>query len=226
MAKKKVTRKELLKKPDEFLTFSSKAFNVISSHQHQLTYLGVALAVIVIAYLAVHAYFGYINKKGQDAYNTACYALAQDMKPSVDPEELKRAIELFEKVTDQYGLSKAARLALPPLTYLKFLEKKYDEGVALQKEFLNTVSGETQYESLGSLALAACYEAEGDLKAAIETLDPVMNRAYDPFKEAAMLSLARLYRLDNKPERAKEILKEFVEEYKDSPFLPLAKARL
>ena len=149
------------------------------------------------------------------------------MKPGADPENLNRSVELFEKVKDQYGLSKAAGLALPHIAYLKFLEKKYDEAIALQQEFLDDVSGKTQYESLSSLALAACHEAKGDLKAAIESLSPVLDRPYDdPFKEAAMLSLARLYRLDNEPERAKEILKEFVEEYKDSPFLPMAKARL
>ena len=227
MAKKKVTRKELLKKPDEFLTFSGKAFNVISAYQKQLRVVGVALAVIVVGYLAVTTYLRHINKKGQDAYNTACYALAENMKPGADPENLNRSVELFEKVKDQYGLSKAAGLALPHIAYLKFLEKKYDEAIALQQEFLDDVSGKTQYESLSSLALAACHEAKGDLKAAIESLSPVLDRPYDdPFKEAAMLSLARLYRLDNEPERAKEILKEFVEEYKDSPFLPMAKARL
>ena len=53
-----------------------------------------------------------------------------------------------------------------------------------------------------------------------------MKTANDPFKETVMLSLARLYRLDNQTEKAKEILKEFVEQYKDSPFLPMAKAYL
>jgi outer membrane protein assembly factor BamD (BamD/ComL family) len=226
MAKKKVSRKELLKKPDEFLTFSSKALNAISAYQNQLRVVGVALAVVVVGYLAVHTYLRHINKKGQDAYNTACYALAENMKPGADPENLNGSVELFEKVKDQYGLSKAARLALPHIAYLKFLEKEYDEAIALQQEFLDDVSGKTQYESLSRLALAACHEAKGDVKAAIETLSPVLDRPYAPFKEAAMLSLARLYRLDNEPERAKEILKEFVEEYKDSPFLPMAKARL
>jgi outer membrane protein assembly factor BamD (BamD/ComL family) len=41
-----------------------------------------------------------------------------------------------------------------------------------------------------------------------------------------MLSIARLYRLDHKDEKSKEILKEFVEKYPTSPFLPMAKARL
>jgi hypothetical protein len=41
-----------------------------------------------------------------------------------------------------------------------------------------------------------------------------------------MLSLERVYRIDNQPEKATEILKKFVQEYKTSPFLPMALARL
>jgi hypothetical protein len=75
--------------------------------------------------------------------------------------------------------------------------------------------------------LAACYEANGDLKIAIETLIPLVETDSDmPFRVSAMWRLARLYRLDNRPEKAEEILKEFVEKYSDSPLHAMAKASL
>lgn len=225
MAKKKTTRKELLKKPDELLTFSSRVADFVSANQRQLRYLGLAVAVIVVAYLAVHTYLGYLNKKGQDAYSEAYYTLTQVMKRDADPANLRKSEELFAKVIDEYGLSKVAPLALPQVAYVKFVEKKYDEAIALYRRFLDKVLEDTGYESLTNLALAACYEAKGDLKTAIATLNPVVE-APNPFKEAAMLSLARLYTLDNRPEKAQELLKRFVEEHKDSPFLSMAKARL
>jgi predicted negative regulator of RcsB-dependent stress response len=79
---------------------------------------------------------------------------------------------------------------------------------------------------MANLALAACFEAKGDLKTAMETLIPVVEIPDNSFREPAMLSLARLYRLDNKPEKAREILNEFVEQHADSPLLPFAKAQL
>jgi len=47
-----------------------------------------------------------------------------------------------------------------------------------------------------------------------------------PFREMAMWHLARLYRLNNQPEKELEILKEFTEQYTNSPFHTMAKARL
>ena len=226
MAKKKITRKELLKGTDEFLSFSSKAVNFISVHMRELKVVGLAIAILVVAYLGLTTYLRYVNKNGQNAYNTAYHSLAKEMKPDANPDNLRKSEELFRKVTDEYGLSKAASLALPQIAYLKFLDKKYDEAIVLYQKFFEKVSGNIEYEAMVNLALAACFEAKGDLKTAIETLIPVVKTPDNSFREAAKLSLARLYRLDHKPEKAKEILKEFIQEYTDSPFLPLAKAHL
>ena len=226
MATKKTTRKELLKKEDEFLTVSARAINYFNAHLNQFKILGVALVVIIVAYSAVHFYMRSINKKGQNAYNDAYYTLTQKTGPDLDPQTLKKSEELFQKLRDEYGMSKAARLALPQIAFMKFVEKKYDEAIALYREFLDEVSGNTEYESLTRLALAACYEAKGDLNAAMETLNFLLKQQDNPFRESAMLSLARLYRLDNKDKKSKEVLKEFVEKYPTSPFLPMARARL
>ncbi len=223
---KKTTRKELLKGTDEFLTLSSKAVNFITTHLRELKYAGFAIVILVVAYLGVTTYLRYVNKNGQNAYNTAYQTLTKEMKPDANPDNLRKSEELFIKVTDDYGLSKVARLALPQIAYLKFLDKKYDEAIVLYRKFLDKVSGNTEYELMANLALAACFEAKGDLKTAMETLIPVVEIPDNSFREPAMLSLARLYRLDNKPEKAREILNEFVEQHADSPLLPFAKAQL
>lgn len=223
---KKTSRKELLKVTDEFLTFSSKVVNFITTHLRELKYAGFAIAILVVAYLGVTTYLRYVNKNGQNAYNTAYQTLTKEMKPDANPDNLRKSEELFNKVTDDYGLSKVARLALPQIAYLKFLDKKYDEAIVLYRKFLDKVSGNTEYELMANLALAACFEAKGDLKTAMETLIPVVEIPDNSFREPAMLSLARLYRLDNRPEKAREILNEFVEQHADSPLLPFAKAQL
>ena len=223
---KKTSRKELLKGTDEFLTLSSKAVNFITTHLHELKYAGFVIAILVVAYLGVTTYLRYVNKNGQNAYNTAYQTLTKEMKPDANPDNLRKSEELFNKVTDDYGLSKVARLALPQIAYLKFLDKKYDEAIVLYRKFLDKVSGNTEYELMTNLALAACFEAKGDLKTAMETLIPVVEIPDNSFREPAMLSLARLYRLDNRPEKAREILNDFVEQYAGSPLLPFAKAQL
>ena len=226
MAKKKVTRKALLKEPDEFLTLSARAAIFVREHSQQFTYLGVAVAAAILIYLGINTFMGHINKKAQTAYNTAFYALAKNTDPETAPKELKESAELFQQVIDKYGLSKVSRLALPELAYLKVLEKKYDEAIPLYERFLNEVSDNAPYQSLARLALAACYEAKGDMENAIQTLNQITAGPNALFKEEAMLSLARVYRLADQKDKSKEILQEFIENYENSPHLPLAKTHL
>ncbi|MBL7216805.1 MAG: hypothetical protein ISS62_03860 [Desulfobacteraceae bacterium] len=223
---KKLTRKELLKETDEFLTLSNRAVMFFNAHLRGLKYCGIAIAVIVAGYLAVYGYMRHINKSGQEVYNMAYDTLTDNLEPDVTPEKLKKAEELFERVINEYGMSKAARLALPQIGHVKFAEKNYDDAILYYDKFAAEVSGDKEYETLTSLALAGCYEAKGDMKKAILLLSSIVDAPDNLFRETAMLSLERVYRIDNQPEKATEILKKFVQEYKTSPFLPMALARL
>ncbi len=226
MAKKKTSRKALLKEPDEFLSFSTRAVNFFNAHLRAIQYIGYAVGIIVLAYLAGYAYLRSVNKNAQHAYNIAHYTFSKSLKEGLTSEKLRESEALFKTVVDEYGLSKVARLALPNVAYAKFIEKKYDEAIELYKKFLGKVSGNERYESLAHLAIAGCYEAKGDLQGAVESLGPVVDRPDDPFREIAMFNLARLYRLSSRHEKEKEILNRFVQEYGSSPFAPMAKARL
>ena len=226
MAKKRVTRKQLLKEQDEFLTFSGRAALFVREHSQQFKYLGGAIAAALIIYLGITTVMGYINKKGQNAYNMAYYNLAQNVDLNSESEDLKQSVDLFQKVIDDYGFSKVSRLALPELAYLKMVEEKYDEAIPLYQEFSSKLADNIPYQSLARIALAACYEAKGEFERAIEILKQVTAGPEDLFKEQAMLSLARVYRLADQEDKSKEILKEFVEEFKTSPFFPIANALL
>jgi tetratricopeptide (TPR) repeat protein len=228
MAKKKISRKELLKGPDEFLTLSSRVVEYFNTHTHQLQYAVVALLVIGVVYLSIHFWKGIVNEKGQDAYNAAAKSMLTNvMKPDASPEDLKKTGELFSEVINDHGMSKVFRVALSQAAYVKFLEKDYDEAINTYKKFLDRAAGNIQDESLARLGLAACYEAKGDFKSGIDTLNPLSKDQSDcPFNEMALWNLSRLYRLDNNPQKSEETLKQFVEKYKTSPFYAMAKARL
>ncbi len=226
MAKKKVTRKELLKKPDEFLTFSARAAIFLKAHSTQLSYAGIAVVVGILVYMGVSAYLNRINTKGLEAYNVAYSAFLDNMDKKADQKSLEKTEKLFEKVVQQYGRSKVSRLVAPQVAYIKYREKKYDEAITLYEKFLKEGPRDYPYPSLSRLAIAECYEQKGDLQKAVEILNIVVSDEDGFFKEQAMLALARIYPLLNQKEKAVKVLKEFVSKYKASPFLPLAKAHL
>jgi predicted negative regulator of RcsB-dependent stress response len=226
MAKEKVTRKELLNSPDEFLTISGRAILYVKEHAKPFKIAGGLLMGAALIYLGVTYYLNYADRKGQEAYDAAYYEVIKMKEIKADDEAVKKSEELFRKVISDHGLSKASRLAPPQIAHLRFLEKKYDEAIKHYQAFLKEVPENTAYQSLALLALAASYEGQGDFGKAIETLQGILSSSEKSFKEQATLNLARVYGLSKQPEKAKETLKEFIEKYKNSPFLSMAKARL
>jgi predicted negative regulator of RcsB-dependent stress response len=226
MAKERLTRKELLKGPDEFLTVSGRVILYVKDHTRPFKIAGYILVGAALVYLGVNYYLDYANRKGQEAYDAAYDEVIKVKEVKADDEAVRKSEELFKKVITDYSLSKASRLAPAQLAYLKFLEKKYDEAIQLYQEFLKEVPENTAYHSLALLALAASYEGQGDFGKAIEILQKILSSPEQSFKDLATLNLARVYGLAKQPEKAKETLKEFIEKYKNSPFLSMAKARL
>jgi len=223
MAKTKVSRKKLLTTNDEFIHFSSRAIIFISEHPRQFKIAGSCLAVIVLIYIGALFYLKHVNNTAQDLYNTAYYALADSMKPDMNKEGLATSKENFTKVVKDYSLSQVARLALPELAYLNYLEKDYDAAISKYKDFLDKTS-EEPYQSFAMIALSVCYEEKGEYEKAVSSLEKVLSGPDDFFKEQAMLGLARVHRLQNNFDKSNKVLNDFVEKFPSSTSLSLAKA--
>jgi outer membrane protein assembly factor BamD (BamD/ComL family) len=226
MAAKKITRKELLKSPDEFLSFSSRAIEFFSTHVRELKIAGVVVLGLLVCYLGGYAYLRYVDHKGQAAYNEALYLLTDSADPEQYRTNLNKAVKIFQEVIDSEGWSDAARLALSEVAYGKFMDGKYDQSIKLYSKFEKEASGDPDFKTLSILAIASCDEAAGDFKKAIDALKRVLDGPESPFKENAAYNLTRVYRLDHQTEQAQAAIKSFIEKYPSSPFVPLAKANL
>ena len=226
MVKQKVTRKELLKSPDEFLSLSSKAVAFARAHSRPFTYAGMVVVACLVAAFGVYTYLNYVDRKGQDAYNKAYSTLNENPDVKTDQKTLRKSEGLFKKVMDDYALSDVSRLAGPQIAYLKVLDGKYDEAIPLYRAFLKGLPEKAPYRSLARLALAACFEAKGAYENAVEILKTLTSDKENLFRDQALLGLARVYRLSKQQELAKGVLREFVDTYKNSPFLAMARAHL
>ncbi|MBW2340994.1 MAG: tetratricopeptide repeat protein [Deltaproteobacteria bacterium] len=226
MAKKKITRKELLKKDDEFISLSNRVSRYVLTHAKAIKYLCYGLAIIIIIIIGIGLYYRNLNKKALAAYNIAYKALIGDSYPEMSEKKLQKSIEEFDKLIEDYGWTKMATLAIPQLAYLKFDQGKFDEAISLYQTYLEKDKSGSIYRSMAHFGLAAAYEAKAEYQLAIGALKNIIDGKNSFLKEEALFSLGRLYALSGQPEKSREAFKDFVEEFKNSPLLPLAKAHL
>lgn len=223
---KKISRKELLKGPDEFMTLTERAAVWVQGHTQGLLYAGVAVAVLILGYLGVSWYLGYEDKKGQEVYNQAYQAMRKAEASGVEPDASALPVELFEEVGEEHGLARVSDLALPQLARLRFREGEVDEAIALYRKFEAENKAKASYVTLARLAIAACYEAKEDYTAAVQELTPFEKNDDAFLREQALVRLIRLHRLSGRSNEAREMQEILSTEYPGSPFLPLTEALL
>jgi len=224
--KKKITRKELLKKEDEFISFSNRVSLYVSAHLKQIQYLGLSLVIIIVLVIGISLYFRHLNKKALIGYNLAYKNLVSDFSPDIKKDNIQRSIEELDNIIKKYGWTKMSILAIPQLAYLKFGQGKYDEAIPLYQTYLKRDKSDSIYRSMGLFGLAATYEAKGDHQSAISHLKKIVDGEDNFLKEEAMFSLGRIYALNGQREMSRATLKDFINQFKESPLLPLAKATL
>ena len=100
MTPTKISRKELLKKEDEFITFSSRMIILAKEHSRELKFLGMGVVCLLLIYLGINTYLRYVNKKGQDAYNIAYYAISKNMNSEKDQDSIIYASKLTAFYSD------------------------------------------------------------------------------------------------------------------------------
>jgi len=226
MAKKKTTRKELLKKDDEFISLSTRFFEYVSTHGKQIQYLTVSVMIIIAIVIGISFYFKHLNKKSLAAYNLAYTNLVSDSSSDISEDTITKSIEELDSLIKKYGWTKMATLAIPQLAYLKFGQGKYDEAISLYQTYLKKDKSASIYHLMTHFGLAAAYEAKSEHQSAIQHLKKIIDDENNFLKEEALFSLGRLYALSGQQEMSKEIFKDFVNQFKESPLVPLAKANL
>lgn len=226
MEKKRVTRKELLKKDDEFISLSTRFFQYVSTHGKQIQYLTVSAMIIIAIVIGISLYFRHLSKNALAAYNLAYNNLVSDSSPDRSEDTINKSIEELDSLIKKYGWTKMATLAIPQLAYLKFGQGKYDEAISLYQTYLKKDKSASIYHLMTHFGLAAAYEAKSEHKSAIRHLKKIIDDKNNFLKEEAMFSLGRLYALSGQQEMSKETFKDFINQFKESPLVPLAKANL
>ena len=160
MAKKRVTRKELLKKEDEFVSLSARIYQFVVEHRKKIQWAAISLVLVLVIILGVSLYFRHLNKKALAAYNMAYKNLVSDSSSQASEESIQRSTEELDRLIREYGWTKMAMLAIPQLAYLKFGQGEYDEAISLYNAYLEKLREGSIYRSMAYFGLAACYEAK------------------------------------------------------------------
>ena len=226
MAIKGKSRKQLLKQPDEFLSFSRRLLAAVIQYKvYALSGLGVLLAAVLLA-SGIH-YFG--NRAENQAFALIEKGLAEYGKAYAEEGAQKAyegATETFQSVLRDYPGRDGGKVARIIYAGMAYDAGDFDRAIALYQDALKNVDADAGFRPFLQSGLGRSYYAKKEYALAVKQFEAITQSPDPVLKEDAYLNLGFIYdRMGDTPKSA-EIFKKFIEEYPNSAFLGIVKEKL
>ncbi|MDY6955174.1 MAG: tetratricopeptide repeat protein [Thermodesulfobacteriota bacterium] len=227
MAKKKrISRKQLLKEPDEFLTLSARALQFAAENRKQLSYVVVGLVVVLLVGAAIGYFLNLSQRRAYRVFDEGISHYVAQVSGEKSALVVGMATERFAEAIEKHGSTRAAELSLPLYGNLQYEAGSYDKAIALYRQALDAFPGEEAMEKLIWNGLGYAYEGNGEYQAAVEWFKKIADSESRFLKAEAYYHLGRVYEAMGKGQEAREAYQRLVEAFPNAVHFRMAKEKV
>jgi len=224
--KKKITRKELLNKPDEFITVTSRLLALVIKYKTQLSYGLSALIVLIIAILG----FSYFSNKAE----TRAFGMLEQgiqkyttiMKNDGQDKAYLAAEKDFQTILDNYSKKDAGKLAKIVYANICYNSGRFDRAIALYDKALHDFKDNRSYKNIILSSLGYSHEGNKDYNSAVKYFEMIASGSDSIMKDEAFFNLGRIYAVMGKNEKSIAAFKKIISDHTDSIYIKLVKERV
>ena len=216
MARKKLSRKELVQK-DEITTTLETATAFLLEHSKPIaTIVGIVVAVVLV-FVAWNVYAANRETNSQSALSEVIATFTDTEGFASDEQRFETALAEGQVVRDDYPNRRAGQIAEYYMALSHEGLGNTAESVRILQGLIET--GDETIQQVARYALAESYKTHGELESAIAVFQELVDTA--GYSQGAVLyELGRLHEATSKPEEARSYYQSIVGEYPDSPFRP------
>lgn len=185
-----VTRKELLKEPDEFMTTTSSVLKWVRENPRRFVLAVVIIAVIVGGGFGLRFWWVYREQTAMSAY----------IKAGADAK-------LMAEITRKYTTTKAGKLAKLRLASLAYTRGDNGEAVRNANEFIDSWGSEDMLFYEAMLIMAMGYVGQQDGAKALDILDKCVQGGPEGIRDQALFYKAQALQGLGKRQEAVAVLK-------------------
>ena len=209
MARQRITRKELLRQPDQFITRSARVIAWVEENATSILYsVGAAILVLIL----VGGWFVWRTNRHARAETLLYEAMNAGGGGQIVQQDAPRndeMIKALQSLVRDYGGTPAAIQAYWNLGRLYFARAEYVAALEAYEQARSRLSGDHENALIGamiSLNVAYAEEAQGACEQALRNFESVLNApAATWLRSEAYLGMGRCHEQSGVPEKAAEV---------------------
>ena len=223
MAKqKRVTRKQLLKEPDEFITTTGRIIRWGRQYTRQVAYAAGALLLFLVV-ITGYRYFS--NNAENRAFSMLDQAVSNyegkktDMGVLTAYEGVK---EDFEYIIRKYDNTEGGKLATVVFARISYDANNVDRAIQLYEAALAYFENNPTYQNFLWSGLGYAYEKKQDVRMAISWFEKIAGGEDPVVKDVALFNMGRLYHDLGDTAKSMQAYERLTTEHTDSIYYQLA----
>lgn len=226
MAAQKKSRKELLKKPDEFITFTGKLIRIVTDYQKQIFYF---LCTVVAVALVIIGYQFFAQRSEAKAFSMFAKARAdyETRKKATSAEEAYRNVSAeFQRIIKKYGGNAAGKLARTSYANISYNAGDYQKAIELYKPALNDFKDHPLVYNLILSGLGYAYQQIGDNPNAAMYFEKIASATDSNNRDEALFNLGMLYEKLGDTDKSHQAFKQILSGYPNSMYFDIVEEKL
>ncbi len=210
--REKISRKELLKEPDQFLTTTEKVAEFFTDRGPMI--LSVLLGVVVV----VAAVLGFkYNRKVTHLENESLYFQMQKIQAKAKDQKSEEVLAQLKGLHKQFSSGPQKNRADLLLAGSYYQNGNHDEALALYSGILEDSPAGHLSHQLARVGMATVYEGKKEYAKAMEIYKSIIDNPNGYPLFSIYLGLARCYELSQDSENALKVLREAKAKFHDHP---------
>ena len=227
MAKqKRVTRKQLLKEPDEFITTTGRIIRWGRQYTKQVAYAAGAFLILLVV-IAGYRYFS--NSAENKAFLLLDQAVGkyETQKKSMDTlAAYEGARGDFEYIIRKYDNTEGGKLATVVFAGISYDAGDAERAIQLYEAALTYFKNDTTYQNFLWSGLGYAYEKKQDVRMAVSYFEKIAGGEDPVVKDGALFNMGRLYHELGDTAKSKQAYERLATEYTDSIYYQLAREKV
>ena len=226
MARKKKTRKELLKTPDEFLTLSGKALGLITTYQKQISY---ALCAVVAIAVIIMGYRFFAQRAEANAFSMLDQAQSkyeQLEETSSANEAYSQVSPDFQTILKKYGGNAGGKIARVVYANISYNAGQYAEAIKLYEASLKGFENDKLIYHLMLSNLGYAYLMMDDERNAALYFEKAAAETDSLVREGALFNLGLIYQKLGETEKSRQTFQQIVTSYPNSVYGDIVREKL
>ncbi len=199
-AKKRLTRKELLKRPDEFLTFTQQVFSFVAENRKVVLGVVGALAFAVVIFMAFYFWRASnrqlalaLEQEGNLLYSAKQTQGVYGMEQVRTDGEIKKALDKYKEIVQNYPDTPNAERAQVYIGDCYFRLQQFGDAERNYLQYLTKYPERGFFTLAVKQSLAYVYEAKGDYNKAISFFTDASSDLPEEDRLRTFMDIGRCY---------------------------------